>query len=391
MASGSSLDLEDELWRQPPPEQVAVAVRCNLNKLSEVDTVKNKAFVSIGIMFYWTDSRLVGWRGPLPSKLWGPRCWFFNALNDLVEDEQDFELSDAAAGRMKRYCRYMGTVGFSEMLLQDFPFDVNEIDLVFRTASHWTSLDKRKGDLASGKSYHLVPSTAAGEGPLFRLLWNGSLHEFLLMGVSMEIKELPTSKSGQMVTTLTTRFHVSRNVTFYLWKVVVPIYMFAVLLLCVFAIAVKDYTSCLENIITLFMASFAMLYVVQSYLPPTNFLTCIDQVVVGTTILLVCAGIGSVILAKVEEDSGVEVALLWNQRGALGFSIFYVLVNFCIFTPSWFRKVNKMKSLAGRAESGDGGKEQDSPRSVLLDGGTPGEDKKHDFFQYLPLDSLSRS
>ena len=136
-----SLALSAEDWRQAPSWPLEVSIRFNLNKMTDVDTVRSKAWISIGVMFYWTDPRLRSWSGELPQSLWGPDCWLFNGLSDIVVIPQDFCLHDANTGRMRRYCRYMGTIDFTQMDLLDFPLDVNAINDSFRTASHWASLD----------------------------------------------------------------------------------------------------------------------------------------------------------------------------------------------------------------------------------------------------------
>mmetsp|Transcript_68784 Transcript_68784/g.201446 ORF Transcript_68784/g.201446 Transcript_68784/m.201446 type:complete len:371 (+) Transcript_68784:56-1168(+) len=365
---------DSEAWRNPPPGPIDVAVRFNLNKLTDVDTVRSKAWVSIGIMFYWTDSRLEGWTGNLPPTLWGPACWLFNALTDLVEVTQDFDLDDASTGRMKRYCRYMGTIDFKQMQLQDFPMDVNAINLTFRTASHWTSLDGKKGDLARGRSYKLVPVSRAHEGSTFRLLWGGQLQELTLLGVSMEISELPPSKSGQEVTTLTVCFHVSRNVPYYIWKVLMPIYLLTLLTFCVFAMEVRDVADRLSAVITLFLASFAMLYVVEHHLPKTNFLTVVDKVIVMNSVLLVSVGCIIVFLIRVHNTAGEERADLLNLWSACTLGAIYFSSNAVILVPTCRRKRRRIEDIVGKGRKGQ---PQPSDASV----------KDHIF---MPLESISK-
>jgi hypothetical protein len=41
-------------------------------QLNDVDTVKGVANVKLGVVMYWTDTRLIGWTSKLPSNLWGP-------------------------------------------------------------------------------------------------------------------------------------------------------------------------------------------------------------------------------------------------------------------------------------------------------------------------------
>lgn len=377
----------EESWDTPPPEPFDVSVRFNLNKLTDVDTVRSKAWVSVGVMFYWTDPRLVGWQGSLPTSLWGPSCWFFNALTDLVEVPQDFQLADAASGRMMRYVRFMGTIDFKQMLLNDFPLDVNEINLTFRTASHWTSLDGRSGSKAKGKAYSLVPVSAPGEGKLFRLLWGGDLQELSLLGVSLSIVDNPPSASWQEVTTMTLRFHVARNVEFYFWKVLLPVYLFMIFTLCVFALGVKDYSDRLSDVLTLFMASFAMLYVVQQHLPKTNFLTCIDKIVVITSVILAGTGITFVVLEQVSSWHGIDVARAWNMRLCLGTFVFYLVANLFIFAPTYKRKLAKVKEIVALGLN-DG--KPESTQGLLASGENPRTVPKQ-FDIFVPLESMPRS
>lgn len=378
--------LADDSWTSPPPEPFEVAVRFNLNKLTDVDTVKSKAWASVGIMFYWTDPRLVGWKGHLPSNLWGPTCWLFNALSDLVEVPQDFQLADASKGRMQRYTRFMGTIDFKQMLLEDFPLDVNAIDLTFRTASHWASPDGQKGSRASGKSYSLVPVSAPGEGSLFRLLWGGDLQELSLLGVSLSIEQLPPSASGQEVTTLTLQFHVSRRVEFYFWKVLLPIYLFMILTLCVFALGVKDYADRLSDVLTLFMASFAMLYVVQQHLPKTSFLTCIDKVVVVTTVILVLTGICFVMLEQVGASFGKDVARSWNKRLSLITGFSFILINLLIFVPTYRRKARAVREVVQMGEAKQASEQAQYSVQAAADASGP---KK--FEQFVPIEAMASS
>jgi len=371
-------DINDEAWSNPPPsENLEVAVRFNLNKLTDIDTVRSKAWVSIGIMFIWTDCRLVGWKGELPTALWGPNCWFFNAMTDLVEDQQDFDLDDPEAGRMKRYVRFMGSVDFATFNLKDFPMDVNSIRLTFRTASHWATRDGKRGSMARGRSYRLVPVSAEGEGSLFRVLWGGVLQELTFLGVSMELAELPPSKSGQDATSLYVRFHVARNVSYYAWKVILPVHLLMVLTLCVFALKVEQFAERLSSVITLFLASFAMLYVVEQHLPKTSFLTAIDKVIVMTTVLLVAAGVVVVILLHIQTTNGKQAGSRCNTCFVIGLGALYFVGNILLLVPAYIRRRVNTRAIVGFG------------KSMCHEKSSVHVTSRH--YQFVPLEKIPRS
>ena len=75
-------------WMHPPPnpatdsQPIWVDFLFGLSKVSAVDTVALHSWMSIIIMFYWNDPRLVGWPEAaveLPPRLWGPELWLKNA------------------------------------------------------------------------------------------------------------------------------------------------------------------------------------------------------------------------------------------------------------------------------------------------------------------------
>eukprot|EP01046_Picozoa_sp_COSAG06_P066107 COSAG06_NODE_16529_length_996_cov_1.136009_2_plen_86_part_00 len=55
-----------------------------------------------------------------------------NSLGDVAQADDAFELVDSATGRLKRSHLYDGTID-NLMDLRDFPFDLDDIELEFRT------------------------------------------------------------------------------------------------------------------------------------------------------------------------------------------------------------------------------------------------------------------
>eukprot|EP01047_Picozoa_sp_COSAG01_P003388 COSAG01_NODE_99_length_26583_cov_79.512536_10_plen_133_part_00 len=116
--------------------------------------------VDVRVVLYWTDERLIDWKGDLPPKLWGPKLRLANAA-DLNMDQIQFELVDPATGRMKRGVDYDGNI-VNPMDIRVFPFDMDDVRLNFETASTWETLDGsrmgrgRRGQ-RGGETYELRP------------------------------------------------------------------------------------------------------------------------------------------------------------------------------------------------------------------------------------------
>jgi len=252
---------------------------------------------------------------------------------------------------MKRYCRYVGTVD-NPMDLAQFPFDINTIGLRFRSASHWVCLDGScKGDLASGRAYFFRPCCKENEGDLFQLLWDGHVAEFDVLGISLGVEDKPATSSGQEVSELLVKFHISRKVAFYFWKVLLPIYMLAGLSLASFLLDVQAFGERLNMNVTLFLASFAMLYVLGEHLPKTDFLISVDLVIITTSLALVAACILAYVVKRVheaeedEEPGGNRRAGFLNMVFGSGLATLEVIANASILIPPWLRRRREILRL----------------------------------------------
>jgi len=315
-----------------------VDIRFALYKVAEVDTVKSSTFVNIKLVMYWTDSRLAGWEGALPRKLWGPIINVENALQGFETYQDTFALSDRAEGRLKRMVYFVGHIA-NAMDLQDFPFDTDEIEVEFITTSHFRSLDwEALGSLTSGKAFRLRPICRSGEGSWGpELKWDGAISEWELRGVSAELEAGPPSSFGTSSERVRLSIHVSRKYAFYFWKALLPLYMLTALNLTALAFEVDDLSDRIATTATFFLAAFAMLYVVGASLPKTDFLTKVDVVIVLTTGSLLLIGLASVLLAMVHEKFGAAFAQLCNTAFGWALVMGNVLTNLIVFVPALVR------------------------------------------------------
>ena len=113
---------------------------------------------------------------------------------------------------------------------KSFPFDMDRIELEFRTNSTFSSFDGTlRGSKAKGKSYQMRPVQEPNEGKWLWLRWSGEVPEWELHGVSTKLKEEEPSSNGQELTRVWVNFHVSRKSGYYFWKALLPLYLLTAL------------------------------------------------------------------------------------------------------------------------------------------------------------------
>ena len=291
--------VEAAAWDQPPKGSDAllqVNVRLNVYKVSMVDSRAGTFFVKIGAFCYWTDPRLIGWQGKLPPDLWGPRFRVTNSTPDLTETNVEFAIVDESTGRLKRCRIYEGIVESPLTDMASFPFDTNTFRVQFCTISDYATLDDSvKSTVPLGKSYEVREvGDSSGEGNWLAILWDGSILEWKLHGVSTQFEVQPKHPAaGYEQTYLFVNMHMSRRSNFFVWKVLMPQFSIIVLALTAFGFDLTDVPSRAGLVSTYFLASFAMLFVIGDSIPKLDFLTCIDTLVAASSGLLLVIGLAA--------------------------------------------------------------------------------------------------
>ena len=94
------------------------------------------------------------------------------------------------------------------------------------------------------------------------------------------------------------RLNVKRQISFYFFKVVLPLMLITCLNFMGFSL--DNLGERLANNVSLFLSALALLYVVGQDLPHTTFLTAIDRIVLVTLILIFTTSIHFVLLHREE-------------------------------------------------------------------------------------------
>lgn len=328
-------------------------MRWNIIMISNVDTVKGAADINVVVIMYWNDSRLIGWEGDLPIKLWTPRVTWENPLLVTVDRFDTPILSDPKTGRLK-LMQTIGGIVSNPMQLESFPFDLDDIIMSFESGYMFRAADNSTvAAVTEGHLYTVRKIRKSGEGKWINPYFHGHIAEWTLHGVSTVIENYVDPADGLGMADLHIAVHISRGAAYYFWKALMPLYLLTILSFTTFEFEVDDLSSRNDTVSTYFLAAFAMLYVVGESLPRTDFLTKIDVVIILTTSWLVVIGIVSVILHRVakKDDNGTSLTLAdtWNTRCEVGLLVLYTIINIAIFAPSWWTQ-RKQKYLLNKKE-----------------------------------------
>jgi len=179
----------------------------------------------------------------------------------------------------------------NQMNLRAFPFDKDDLQIDFWTASTFKTLDLSYGSpLPRGRTYDLLPvEPAAGEGKWLQAAFGGHVADWEVPGLSTQLVATPASSNGQLTTTFTLRVHMLRKSSFYVWKVLLS--------LKTYCYPVDELVDRDQFLATTILASFAMLYVNSSFLPKTDFLTGIDKITKWGLLLQFATGLGCSVMA----------------------------------------------------------------------------------------------
>jgi hypothetical protein len=260
-------------WKAPPESDLErdwiwVDIQFKTRVIDSVDTQKGTVYINLGISYFWTDPRLVGWQNAdeLPPTLWTPDIQVDNGL-ELRTEENSILLNNAKTGRITMRQTVIGTVN-NPMQLQDFPFDSDKIIIIFSTASNWKNREGDTGGSASQRTYKLRPVRMKGEGTPERTIrisedWKGRIDEWELRGVEYDFHPKVSPTKSIALSKVCVTYHCERKFDYYFWKAQLPLYFLTFLSMSAFEFDTLDLENRNATVATYFLASQAMLYVLQ--------------------------------------------------------------------------------------------------------------------------------
>ncbi len=338
-----------EYWMPPENEYhvnepLIVDFRCACFKLTDVSTVNFTTLIKFVVVFEWNDSRLKGMpitTNDLPADLWGPDIILENAQNDCAVVYDSFSLLSAEQGRLKRTVTFHGHI-FTPMGLKDFPFDSEELSLKFISINNWRTLDQtRHGNDPVNHVYILRPMLDRDDVDFFLLGWGGKIQEFNMLGWSQDVQnpEIPT-----IPIIFKFDIHLVRMASFYVYKVLFPLWLITITSMATFAIDPLDLQGRLEVLFTLLLSTIALVYVVQESIPKISFLTMVDKIVNATLLNLALSVLFSYLISRTSNPGEINLIM------AIANQVVYWAVNVFLIIPPYMRFRKKIRDFVKKEE-----------------------------------------
>lgn len=206
--------------------------------------------------------------------------------------------------------------------LENFPFDVQELTMVFQTHSY--SNDKTKFILhpwAGGTGYSGKFVEPQGEFTTFK-----DLAHFQIDG-------------SQVVCT----YKVQRNWPFYFWKVMFVLGVLSLSTACTFIS--EGYDDAMAFLATIFLTVVAFLYIVGTYMPVLKYLTLLDKYIFAQVIFL----FGNIVTVSVFEITDNWPYLRANRLMLVSIVAGVWFVGHSVFAlvcwRAWHIEVKKLKPM----------------------------------------------
>eukprot|EP00045_Choanoeca_perplexa_P006269 m.53337 g.53337 ORF g.53337 m.53337 type:complete len:454 (+) comp13552_c0_seq2:168-1529(+) len=315
---------EGEIHSDPPQQDgkpVEVQVRVGMSNIGSIDTVNQTAAVKFFLDLYWHDPSLIGLeRESVPSYIWRPDAYVFNALAGSSKEAHPPVLMDSDTGLMLYALQFECTIS-NPMDLSEFPFDSDAIVIHFMQA-----------ESQSSSEYIFVPWKEDATVAARCFFDIDAIPEFVLRGFSFDtwcMRGGGPNEFAQMFVYL----HVKRMSSYYMWKIVLPLFLSTLLCFSAFFFELDNLSDRNATSLTMFLATAALLYVVSSLLPKTSFLTRVDKfVVVSLMIQFVVAALSWIIVGGFGSISEKRAQNI-DDVGVIALPVMYIFVLLFYFVP----------------------------------------------------------
>jgi len=272
--------------KPPGRESEPLVVECTFGvpKIAHIDTVNSTAFVKIFLNLWWEDYRFVNTiPEELPKDVWTPQPTLINSLSDMSMSDEPVVLKDPSTGLLF-YCVLFEGMVDNSMNLQEFPFDSDALEIHFTTTSD--SVQMKGTPRQQAHDFVFRPVNPDRGMHQVNPEWDGKMTEFTLKGYSVYSREKQTS-TGDCFSYLTVDFWLQRKSKYFVYKYMIPITSVFLLGCSQMIIDPKELSDRLSMSSTMFLTAIALMYVLSESVPKTDFLTCIDKLVIFTTASLI--------------------------------------------------------------------------------------------------------
>ncbi|WP_433989498.1 Cys-loop ligand-gated ion channel (plasmid) [Pseudoseohaeicola sp. NH-UV-7] len=239
--------------------------------LLEIDDVNQTISIDLAIRMRWTDPRLAAWDGCKLSidDIWFPDLVLKNSGRMFSRWPETVSVEEG--GKITYLQRISGSFS-SYHKLTDFPFDKQTIALRIYPL-----------DWSIGKVVFRNDEAFTGMSPLL------NISDWAITGIQAELVEETFEAVDQLRSGYLLQISAERYLSYYFWKIMLPISLIVFMSWCVFWINPEQFGTQLGLSATSVLTMIAFIFSTTSMLPRLGYFTMLDRYVAGATVFVFLA------------------------------------------------------------------------------------------------------
>jgi len=296
------MKLDDPRKEEDP---IIVEMMLNVMDVSEVNEAAFTATVDIEMVYFWTDTRLIGKKQEKINweETWKPCPTVANSFDRAQDahEDPDVVLQDSSTGFCKATRIFRGHVR-NRLDLMDFPFDWNTVEVHVDFQQQGLPIEQVQlrlptmcGPVAQA---HVGLSMT---GILNLRQENSALAAWMVLSYGLEERII---KLNQSFTRISFTLSVQRYPTFFIGKIASLLVMSTSL--SFLALLVSSVADRLSILTTVFLADGALLFVANDAMPKLGYLTAADQFIISNFaivfLLSITCALSPVLVCGDDED-----------------------------------------------------------------------------------------
>ena len=327
---------KDYIAHNPFPKQredpVVVYVRISINKIGDIDTVRQEFQCEFYMRLRWTEEKLkaIGedekeqttW-----DSIWDPRYHFLNAVRI---DKEDVKKKFLKGGEVVYHCYITGV--FKEVLkLDNFPFDYQKLSMTLSAKCDAKKVEL-KGDPAKEDNIRTDNFYAPQE-------WKLCSH---VLTESNETKK-KEGASENHYPQHEIRMNVRRKYEFYIYNAFLVIFLITALTFASFTVEADLPGDRVQISLTLLLTSVAFKYYVQQFVPTVSYFTLIDRYILSCMVFQFFMTVHNMVGGLIKNHTALRI-FEWTSFGVAVFA--FMLINAYFGYLSWMCIKKARKSEA---------------------------------------------
>ncbi len=315
----------DRIRPAPREEPTEVSISMYVLDIENIDDINQDFTVDVVINQQWHDPRLINQAAlkKYPDirctyelrDVWNPKLTIYN-LRDL-KPILDKVVTVKPDGSVNYLQRYFGTLT-AHLNLRNFPFDSQKFPITLLSTEYspeQLKLTFNKKDTGHEKKFSIAN-------------WKLTPIGAKVGKVTAESAHVPV-KSGDYAT-FQYSFYGKRDLTYYVWKVIIPMTLIVLMSWAVFWVNPRQIEAEVGLSATTILTLIAFLFNLNSLLPRIPYLTNLDFFILFSLILVFLSFIEVVITCSLALADRDRIAIIIDRCARVVFPILYIL-NFSYF------------------------------------------------------------